>query len=77
LKGITRNKLIKHASANYQVEQRDIAMEEIQLAKEIFLTSTTKQILPVTHIDNASIGDGKPGDITKKLFYELKQLIGL
>jgi branched-chain amino acid aminotransferase len=34
------------------VEERDITLEEIGTANEAFITSTTKQILPVYQIDN-------------------------
>jgi len=77
LKGITRKKLIQHASNNYAVEEREIHVEEMWSAREIFLTSTTKQILPVTCVNNNTINDGKPGAVTRKLFEELRQMNGM
>lgn len=52
LKGITRGKLIEIARSHYAVEERDITMEEISTAKGAFITSTTKQILPIRQIDD-------------------------
>src|SRR3954471_1305936 len=50
LKGITRIKVLQLASEVYTIEERALSMEEAIGAKEAFITSTTKQILPVTQI---------------------------
>lgn len=72
LKGITRMKVLKSASQFLNVEERDIIVDEIRLAGEAFITSTTKQILPAVQIDGDVIGNGTPGKITKKLLDEYK-----
>jgi len=64
LKGITRQKVMALAQ---KVTVRDIRMEEILQADEVFITSTTKRILPITSIDNSVIGNGKPGPVTQEL----------
>ncbi|WP_209331912.1 aminotransferase class IV [Lunatimonas salinarum] len=64
LKGITRQKVMDLIQAT---TVRDISLEEILQADEVFITSTTKRILPITSIDNALIGNGKPGPITEEL----------
>jgi len=51
LKGITRKKLLELSGQQFEIEERDILMEEIQTAKEAFITSTTKRILPVRQVD--------------------------
>lgn len=51
LKGVMRNKLLEIPNANFKVEERDVTIEEIKTAKEAFITSTTKTILPVRQID--------------------------
>jgi len=67
LKGITRNRLLKMASGQFQLEERNITLEETAKAKEAFITSTTKNILPVNSIDAVTIGNGIPGTITKQV----------
>lgn len=52
LKGIVRAKLIEMASANFEIEERELSIEEIKSAREAFITSTTKTILPVHQIDD-------------------------
>jgi D-alanine transaminase/branched-chain amino acid aminotransferase len=74
LKGITRNKVLELAQANFTVEERNVHMDEVAAASEVFLTSTTKQILPVSMINSIAIGDGRPGPVTKKLMEQLKEM---
>jgi D-alanine transaminase/branched-chain amino acid aminotransferase len=56
LKGVTRKKLLQLAEKHYPVEERQISLSEIAQAREAFITSTTKQILPVRQIDTTSFG---------------------
>ena len=68
LKGITRGLIIKLAEENsYQVEERDVEVEELLESREVFLTSTTRGIIPVVQIDEKGIGERKPGKQTRKL----------
>jgi branched-chain amino acid aminotransferase len=77
LKGISRKKVLEIANSHFTTEERDIHLDEIASAKEIFLTSTTKQILPVSKVDGMTIGDGRPGPATKKLSEQLTQFCGM
>lgn len=56
LKGITRMKVLEFAYANSKVEERDVLLTEIPAAKEAFFTSTSRHIVPVSHIDDIPIG---------------------
>lgn len=67
LPGITRMKLMELAVKKYKVEERDISISELINATEVFLTSTTKRILPIQQIDDTIIGIGKAGPITTLL----------
>lgn len=67
LRGITRATVIKLASEFYTLEERQVSLEELFLADEVFMTGTTKKVLPVRQIDQHIIGSGKPGPVTKKL----------
>jgi branched-chain amino acid aminotransferase len=73
LHGVTRKTVIELSKQIMKVEERDIPLIELASAEEVFLTGTTKRILPITMVDNQAIADGKPGSMTKKLinqFYE-------
>ena len=67
LHGITRMKLLELASPHYKIEERTLNLDEVFTAKEAFMTSTTKQLVPITRIDNNVIGNGRPGSITTTL----------
>ncbi|WP_337019547.1 D-amino-acid transaminase [Oceanobacillus massiliensis] len=53
--------------------EEGFAVEDIRIADEIFLSSSTSEITPIIKVDNQQIADGKPGKITRQLqeAYEL------
>ena len=46
-----------------------------QGADEAFVTGTTREITPVTKIDDANVADGKPGAVTRQLMTAFKARI--
>lgn len=75
LKGIMRGKVLEIAGTRIKAEVRPLAWEELEHAKEAFITSTTKQLLPIIQIDEQVIGDGTPGKISRWLYQELDKLV--
>src|SRR5207253_3053662 len=73
LHGITRMKVLEIAGEKYKAEEREISVDELKSAAEVFLTSTTKRLLPVLKIDDIVVGDGKPGEITRELYRSFLQ----
>jgi branched-subunit amino acid aminotransferase/4-amino-4-deoxychorismate lyase len=67
LHGITRQKILELASKDLPVEERAVMLSEIKGAKEAFMTSTTRQVLPIVQIDDVIVGNGMPGRISKLL----------
>lgn len=68
LKGVTRNAVIAIARKHgYVVEERPVCIDEITTADEAFITTTTKNVLPITVIDSKKIGNGKVGEVSKQL----------
>jgi len=74
LRGITRKNVLKLATDSYSAEEGVITIKDIHQAKEAFLTSTTKRIVPIVQIDDKVIGNGKPGAITLSLLDDLVAL---
>ncbi|HNP20915.1 MAG TPA: aminotransferase class IV [Panacibacter sp.] len=74
LQGITRKKILSLADGIIEVEERDISVEELQQASEIFTTSTTKKVLPVVKLNGKAVNDGRPGNISKRLYEEFLAL---
>jgi len=73
LKGVIRSKLIEIAKKDFVIEERQVSINEINLAREAFVTSTTKTILPVRQI-NERIFHGKL-HVTEQLYHSLSQLV--
>lgn len=67
LRGITRQAVIDAASGVYEIRVQAITATELLDADEAFLTSSNKEICPITRIDDAVIGSGKPGPNTQRL----------
>jgi D-alanine transaminase len=68
LDGVARVRLIAIArAAGIAVTLRPFSLDEAKTAGEAFLTSTTAALLPVVRIDDAPIGDGSPGPLTRRL----------
>jgi len=84
LKGITRKKVLELAPAHIRTEERDITLADLPTARAAFITSTTKHILPVSHVDGHPIGshpiggqthERVPGPISQWLNGQLYQLV--
>jgi branched-chain amino acid aminotransferase len=67
LSGVIRKNIINLKDSGFQITVRDFTLEELYNASEAFITSTTKNILPVLKIDGKEIGNGKAGTITAQL----------
>lgn len=68
LGGITRAKIIEILKKqNISYEESNFNEEDLKDADEVFLTSSTKRIIPVVKVDHINIGNGIPGKITKKI----------
>jgi D-alanine transaminase len=68
LDGITRRRVIQLArAAGFKVEERSFTVGELKAAREVFLTSTTSYVTPVSQVDDTVIGNGKPGSLSLDL----------
>jgi branched-chain amino acid aminotransferase len=68
LEGVTRAFLFE-VGKDVGIEVRDETLfpKDLETADEAFITSTTRELSPVTRIDDRVIGGGKPGPVTQKL----------
>ncbi len=68
LAGITRHMILDIAEeAGIAFEERPFTVLEAQSADEVFLSSATTFVLPVTRLDGQAIGIGEPGPISRTL----------
>ncbi|WP_290699719.1 aminotransferase class IV [Amphritea sp.] len=70
LPGITRRIIIDSlkADGSLKVEERIITLEEAQNADELWVSSSSKEIAPVTKLDGKPVGNGEVGEIWEKAF---------
>lgn len=76
LSGVIRKNILNLKDTGFQLTEREFSLEELYNASEAFITSTTKNILPVLKVDGKAIGNGKAGKITTQLSALLLEKIG-
>jgi branched-chain amino acid aminotransferase len=75
LDGITRAKVVELCRDNgIPFAERRLSPDELRGAEEVFITSATRGVLPVTRIDQAPVGAGVPGPVTRRLIALYDQL---
>jgi D-alanine transaminase len=68
LPGITYDVVVELARANaLPLEFRDIKEAEVRAADEIWVTSSSKEVLAVVRLDGATVGDGRPGPVFRRM----------
>jgi len=79
LPGITRDLILElaeiHGIAHGEAE---ITPQDLADAEEVWVTSSTREILPVTRLDQRRVGDGKPGPVWSRmmgLYQDYKQKV--
>jgi D-alanine transaminase len=73
LPGITYDVVVELARANAMpLELRDVAEAEVRGADELWVTSSSKEVLAIVELDGKRIGDGRPGPVFRRM-YQLYQ----
>lgn len=68
LPGITYDVVLEIArTREFQVEVRAVSEAEVRDADEIWVTSSTKEVLAVTTLDGKPVGDGRPGPLFRRM----------
>jgi D-alanine transaminase len=79
LPGITYDVVVELARANaLALEFRDVSEAELRAADEVWVTSSSKEILAIVELDGKRIGDGRPGPVFRRmyqLYQEFKQKV--
>jgi branched-chain amino acid aminotransferase len=69
LAGVTRKRILN--LNGYNIQQKDFKLDDLLRADEVFISSTTKGVLPIVKIDSNIIASGKIGAITKAIQKEI------
>ena len=76
LEGITRNAVLELAErAGIVTRERALTRHDIFVADECFLTGSAAEVIPAVRLDSRTIGNGKPGPITKELNEAFRKLV--
>jgi branched-chain amino acid aminotransferase len=76
LEGITRNAVMElAASAGIPYREQTLTRHDLYTADECFLTGTAAEVVPVVEIDGRVIGNGTPGEISRRLKDDFHRLV--
>ncbi|MHC4187173.1 MAG: aminotransferase class IV [Planctomycetota bacterium] len=76
LPGIARKTVCRIAEEQSIIlKEKDLSIDDVLEAEEIFLTNTIMQILPATSVEKHVVGEGKVGAATKKLMKYYEELV--
>lgn len=76
LPGITREVVLELApKAGLKPAERALSPIDLADADEAFLTSSTREIVPLVEVDGEGIGDGTPGPLTSELHHLYSQMV--
>ncbi len=67
LRGTVGNRVLELAAEHYEVVLGEISLEQLYSAEECFLTSSVRDVVPITRIDEKVIGTGEVGPVTTEL----------
>jgi D-alanine transaminase len=72
LPGITREVVLELAAElGIPVREEPITEQDLPAVQELFVSGTTTDVLPIVMVDGRRIADGKPGEISMRLYEAL------
>ncbi len=75
LLGVTRSLVLDLAEGLVGVVERAVLVSELPRVSEAFLTSVSRGVLPVVHVDGQPICDGRVGPVTRRLIRSFAALV--
>jgi len=74
--GITRQVVIQLACEHLgvEVQEKNMTRYDVFTGDECFLTGTAAEIIPAIKLDGRLIGNGKPGEITRRLMHAFREM---
>jgi branched-chain amino acid aminotransferase len=74
LAGITRGVVLEIAATlGIEARETELALHDVYNADECFLTGTAAEIVPVVSVDGRTVGDGRPGSMTRLITAEFRR----
>lgn len=76
LGGITRDCILKLAKQQgITVNEEPVPVTQLAAADEVFITSTTTEVMPVTTLDGKPVGTGRPGPVTQRMWQAFDAMV--
>lgn len=75
LEGITRGVILDLVKLPIPIVVEDFSIDALRTASEVFITSTGKDVMPVTKIDGALVGNGKVGPVTSEVMKQFRSFV--
>lgn len=76
LGGITRDVAVELIrSEGFKLVEGPVLVSDLNRATELFITSTTSEVLPIVRVDGRPIGDGRPGPVTQALHRAFQRIV--
>ncbi|RJQ31775.1 MAG: branched-chain amino acid aminotransferase [Actinobacteria bacterium] len=76
LAGTTRQVVLELAKGlGFRLEEDALIKQDLFAASEVFLTNSLMEIMPVSQVDDSSIGDGRPGRLTSSLLENYRRFV--
>lgn len=72
LEGITRSVILEELQLSVPVKARDFSVKELLESPEVFITATSKEVMPVTKVSDQMVGDGLVGPVTKEVMSKFR-----
>lgn len=74
LPGVTRNVILELAREKFEVVERPIILDDLPHVDEAFISASNKEIMPVHHVNDIQIGEGRRGPRTRYLMDRFKEV---
>ena len=75
LSGVTRDKILEAArTAGIETAEERVIRPDLYAAEELFLTSTTAEVVPIVTVDGKQIGTGKPGPVSARIYEQFARM---
>ena len=75
LLGVTRSLVLEVARGVSSVREQAIRRQDLPRVSECFITSVSREVLPVTRIDDVVVGTGRPGPVTTEIQRRFADLV--
>ena len=75
LQGVTRDVLLDVLQLDIPVAVEDFSIDAFRGARELFFTGSNKEVLPITRVDGAPVGDGSVGPVTKEVMRQFQAFV--